>query len=458
MKHFLPSRAFAPEIAVPAPSGSPPCQPCDPVPPDTAGSAEPSRTVLALDSRFRGPTLRLSILWFAVLAVLTISGCSDHPATTGPAAGRGGAAVTVEGGVQKSTGTYGRGALHAFFVPERWNRTLVLYAHGFVDPAEPIALPTQDGIEPLRDELLDRGFAVGYSSFSSNGFAEKEGMLETAQLRGLFTSQFGRPDRVLLAGHSLGGLIAVHLIEKYPKHYAGALAMCGLIGGTKATVDYLGDLRVLFDLFHPGLLPGTVEHVPPGVDLNEDVIAPVVGAVSSDPTGAFVISRVDQTPVPFASGPQLVESFVRGIGFLYRGLDDLKERSHGHFPYGNAETVYTDTAHTGTGGLPASTLAFINENVARVTADRDALNEIDHFYEPSGRLSRPVLTLHNPLDPVAPVLHEDRYREKVAEADASRFLVQRVSSTRYGHCELPVPEMVTNFEDLVSWVETGVRP
>lgn len=395
--------------------------------------------------------MQASRMCLAGLAVLAMAGCSDRPEPTGPDAVAVVPAITLEEGVRRSTGTYGQGAIYAFFVPEAWNGTLVLYAHGFVDPAEPIALPTADGIEGLRDGLLDRGYAVGYSSFSSNGFAEKEGMLETAQLRGLFTSQFGRPDRILLAGHSLGGLIAVHLVERHPEHYAGALVMCGLVGGTKAAMDYIGDLRVLFDLFYPGLLPGTVDHVPPGVDLNEDVIVPVVNSLSADPSGALAISRVDQTPVPFANGAQLVESYVRGIGFLYRGLDDLKERSHGHFPYGNVETTYT-------GSLPAGMLIFINENVARVAADRDALEAVEHFYEPSGALSRPVLTLHNPMDPVAPLLHEDLYEERVDEAGASDLLVRRLSATPYGHCELPVPEMVASFEDLVSWIDTGARP
>lgn len=132
------------------------------------------------------------------------------------------------------------GAKYAFFVPPNWDGELVLYAHGFIDPALPIALPTADQLEPFRDALLGLGYAVGYSSFSKNGLAVKEGANETEQLRGLFVSQFSPPVRVYLTGHSLGGLIAVNLIEKFPSHYAGALPMCAPVGGSQAAVDYVG--------------------------------------------------------------------------------------------------------------------------------------------------------------------------------------------------------------------------
>ena len=36
-------------------------------------------------------------------------------------------------------------------------------------------------------------------------------------------------------------------------------------------------------------------------------------------------------------------------------------------------------------------------------------------------------------------------------------LLQR-SQDSFGHCDLGVPEIVSNFQDLVSWVTTGVKP
>jgi pimeloyl-ACP methyl ester carboxylesterase len=82
------------------------------------------------------------------------------------------------------------------------------------------------------------GFA--FSSYSENGWAVKDGVQRTHQLLGIFTSKFGQPTRVYISGASMGGLIAIELAEKYP----GVIA-----------VDYPANVRVLFDLFYPHVLP-----------------------------------------------------------------------------------------------------------------------------------------------------------------------------------------------------------
>ena len=35
-----------------------------------------------------------------------------------------------------------------------------------------------------------------------------------------------------------------------------ALALCGPVGDFAGQIDYLGDFRVLFDYFFPGVIPG----------------------------------------------------------------------------------------------------------------------------------------------------------------------------------------------------------
>ena len=91
------------------------------------------------------------------------------------------------------------GAQYAMFVPAAWNGRLVLWAHGFVDPHAPIALPDAQppDVAPwlveLRERLLAAGYAVAYSSYAENGWAVKDGAERTHELQGLFRSRFGIP-------------------------------------------------------------------------------------------------------------------------------------------------------------------------------------------------------------------------------------------------------------------------
>ena len=357
----------------------------------------------------------------------------------------------VAAAIQQVEGKTGPGSLYALFVPSNWNGDLAIYAHGFVDAALPVALPTNDDIESLRDALLQRGYAVAYSSYSENGYALKDGMRRTQQLRGIFRSRFERPHRTYIIGHSLGGMVTMALAETYPNHYDGALPMCGVLGGSLAEIDYLSNVRVLFDFFYPGVVPGSLLDIPPGVDLNTQVIGPIIAAISADPTGAGAMASIDQTPIPFSSGPELVESIITAVAFNFRGLDDILGRTHGHSPLDNASTVYTSSL------LPPPLMAAVNAGVERASRTPDAVNYLEKYYEPTGDLRIPMLTLHGVLDPLVPVFNEGLYQQVVAGAGNSHHLVQR-SFGRYGHCTFTVAEMIQGFEDLVAWVEQGVVP
>ena len=114
------------------------------------------------------------------------------------------------------------GAQYALFLPDNWNGDLVVYVHGFIDPAAPVALPdaAPDDVAPwvveLRERLLQAGYAVAYSSFSENGWAVDNGAQRTRELRPLFTHYFKyKPDRTFVIGRSLGSLITLLLVEKY---------------------------------------------------------------------------------------------------------------------------------------------------------------------------------------------------------------------------------------------------
>lgn len=350
-------------------------------------------------------------------------------------------------------GESGKGAKYLLAMPDDWNGDLVVYAHGIIVPATlPIELPTVDDIEALRDLWTSNGYAVAYSSYSKNGFAVREGVKDTLKLNVLFSRRFGKPERRFLVGHSLGGTVCVRLAEFYPQHYDGVLTVAGMIGGSQAEIDYMADVRILWEFFYPGVLPGAIDYVPPGVDLLPAIVAPIISVITTNGMGAGAITLIDQTPVPWVNGNELVESYATALGFWYQGFDDVVARSSKKGFIDNADTVYTSTT------LPPITIAGINAYVERYDASNQAAQYFRRYYEPIGKLAMPHLALHNSRDPAVPVFHQALYAEKVAEQGDSELLVQRITE-RYGHTSLfPAAEVFGAFEELVDWVDTGVAP
>ncbi len=400
----------------------------------------------------------------ALLLGLTIAGCAERIPTSPSASSTKSIAVPVglQPNMSSSSGVWSRqitgetspGALYAFFVPTNWNGDVVYYAHGIVDAALPVSLPTGDGFPAVRDALGGLGYAVAYSSFSENGWAVKDGANSTHQLRGLFAGAVGRPKRSFLMGTSMGGLVVQNLAEKHSNEYDGTLAMCAPLAGAKAEVDYIANVRVMFDVLYPGVLPGDVLHVPSGLDVNTGVFGPALGAIYANPTGLGIIARIKQTPLAGNDGTELVTSLLYALAYDVRGIDDFLGRTHGHSMFDNSNTIYSAAAP---GLLPDPLLAWINASAGRFTATPDALNYLDRYYMPDGDLSTPTITMHTTRDPLVPFFHEAAFAQAVSQQNDSPRLLQR-SFDRFGHCAFSTTEMVDAFQALSGWVATGQKP
>ena len=132
------------------------------------------------------------------------------------------------------------------------------------------------------------------------------------------------------------------------------------------------------------------------------------------------------------------------------GVNDLLERTHGQILFDNNQTTY----HSLT--VPQLD-PLVNQTIARYTATDAALDWLSNNYEPSGNLDIPMLTFHKTRDRLVPYRHEAAYLAKVANAGKTANLLQR-SQNSFGHCDLGVSTIMTNFQDLVNWVNTGVKP
>ena len=391
----------------------------------------------------------------ALAALLFAAGCGRQsptapiaPGTTtrftadvaAPAVHAGGEAVHLEGSV-------GPGALYSLDKPAEWNGDLVLYMHGYSAPGSPVALPNNAAV---RDKLLAAGFAVAASSYSENGYAVPEAMRQTHQLRALFVSRVAKPKRVFLFGVSLGGIVGMLLTEKFPQQYDGTFLASGVVGGTRAEVEYLSDTKVLFDALFPNVHLGGLFDPILLTDLNAQLVGPVVGAVQATPNNLGILNMITRHPLAGNNGQELTTSLVTVLGFQMQGAGDLLDRMHGHDFFDNADHAYT-------GPLPPAVTDPINASVARYRSTADARAWMEHYGEPSGELYIPVLTVHNTRDPVVPFFHEALLANAVQARGLGDNLVQR-SKNSYGHVAFTPDELVQNFQDLVHWVDTGVRP
>lgn len=406
----------------------------------------------------------------SLVAVLALAACADQATNPVPnpyPAGGAPLATTAADGLWRDvvTGETGPGSQYAFYVPNDWNGSVVYYAHGIRLPSAPVDLNVGDGFDAFRDALGARHYAVALSSFDENGFAVKDGAQRTHQLRGLFASKFGKPVRSYLAGMSLGGLMVESLAEQYGgSQYDGTLAMCSPLGGSASEVNYLADVRVLFDWFYPGVVPGDVMNVPAGTNPDAAVGA-AVGAIMANPTGLGAMLRIDQTPIEGTNGNEWVTSVAYAIKYNILALDNLMDHTHGHPFYDNSTTTYSSSLPAPY-GLPASLMAALNgqvpgvAGVGRFTATPDALNYLDQYYTPTGALTVPTLTLHTVNDPFVPRRkHEAEFRSAVSNAGATSLLVQRsVPGDHFGHCTFKPDEITAAFDALANWVENGVKP
>jgi pimeloyl-ACP methyl ester carboxylesterase len=392
---------------------------------------------------------RFALLRRAVCAVLLLTlaasaGCSRKsvlaPNVAAPEAARAAEQFRHQHANDQAVHLEGRsesGALWVIDKPAAWNRSLVVYLHGYTLPSDPVALPNNG---PVRDSLLARGYAVAASSYSSNGFAVPEGIRDSDALREIFRRNVAEPRHTYLFGRSLGGLIGMLMTQRIPEHYDGSLLVCGIVGGSTEEIQYIGDIRVLFDTMYPGVIPGDLEHSTPITDPNTQLIGPIVAAVTANPQGLGIIQLLARHPLAGANSQEVVASLINAMGFSMQAGSDLYQRCQSTSFFDNASYTYASAA------LPPPLLADINTRVRRYTRAHEAAEFLRRYGEPTSRLRIPMLSLHTTRDPQVPVFHEDLLAQELS----SPLLIQR-RVDRYGHDTFTAGELMVHFNDLVNF-------
>ena len=341
-------------------------------------------------------------------------------------------------------GTQSSGALYAICMPQIWNGDLVIFAHGYVAPNEPLdsfvsQLLLPDGTN-VPDLVTGLGYAFAATSYSKTGLAVQEGIADVRDLVNIFKAQHSGTHHVYLIGASEGGLVTTLEAEQHSTEFSGGLAMCGPIGNFRSQINYFGDFRVIFDYFFPGLIPGSPVNVPQDVIDNwyTTYVPAIETAVLANPHATSQLLSVTGAKTDPNDSSSITETVIGLLSYNVQTTNDGKVELSGQ-PYDNQSKHYSGSDND----------RLLNQSVERFSADQSAVNQINAHYQTSGRLPIPLVTLHNTGDPIVPFWHETQYFTKVLLRGSILKYVGIPSLTYYGHCNFSSTEALAAFAILV---------
>ena len=364
-------------------------------------------------------------------------------------------------GFEDSTREWGvlRNAGWRIEIPADWNGDLVMWAHGFRGTETRLFFNPEE--VPFRQWLLENGYAWAASTYSKNDYNVGTAVTDTYRLSRYFRRVAGeRPDRTYIAGASMGGHVTAASIERYRRHYDGAMPVCGVLGDFEL-FDYFLD----FNLAAQQLGLGTSQF-PVGDDYLTATVPAITAALEAAP-GAWPMAlnengqALKQLTENRSGGdrPNFDEAwaFWNSSGFLFGlGVGDGTIAESDKVAVENVGVFYETDLIPG----PSNAIEEqLNADITRVEADRRARRTNRRSGSPvlTGRIKVPVLTLHNLGDLFVPFGMEVDYAADVAKRGRSHLLVQR-AIRGVGHCGFSTTEYEQGFADLVAWVETGARP
>ncbi|MFN9745355.1 MAG: hypothetical protein ACK57B_06900 [Betaproteobacteria bacterium] len=391
-------------------------------------------------------------------AAAALAGCASVPPLPAEAPPQ---AVACPAGLPEGTRCLGgrdsAGAHYLAAVPARWNRVLVVHAHGGPLLGEPQA---ERVIEDLQrwSIMVRAGYAWVGSSFRQGGVAVRAAAEDTERVRRIFVAHVARPEHTVLHGQSWGASVAAQGAGMFTegRPYDAVLLTSGVLGGGTRSYDFRLDLRVVYQHLcqnHPrpdepgyplwmGLPAGsTMTQAELARRARECLGLGLPPAQRTPEQARRLRTIVDVIRIPEAS----VQGHLNWATFHFQ--DIATKRTGGRNVFGNVGARYT--------GSPDD--AALNAAVARYAADPEAVKAFGADTDPTGRIPVPVLTVHAIHDPVAFVELEHRFGETMRAAGSADRLVQ-VFTEHAEHSYLADPLYPALLQQLLAWQRGGARP
>ncbi len=345
------------------------------------------------------------------------------------------------------------GADYLIAVPENWQGGLVVFAHGIQRGPGPGAVTAP----PIAGHILAEGHAWIASGYRAREYQPHLFIEDLVALRELFLKDIGQPRWTIIYGQSMGGHIAVASLELRPGLYQGGLVECGLVDGI-SIADYLLAYTAAAELIAGVPLLDAPDKEAFARLLNERVV-PALGM----PGSYTARGRQFDSVVKYLMGadqagndlPLRLQGLQRRylLNMIHRPPDLEKEPNPG---VRAASTLHIRYRIDPGLGLTEDEL---NARVRRVRPAKDARSPTVNpvYAERTGRLTVPLITLHETGDAWVPLSLEQSYRRRTIAAGTGHLLVQRVMRAP-SHCAFDGETRERAFDDLVAWIERGVRP
>lgn len=389
-------------------------------------------------------------------------------------------------------------------LPETWNGSLLIYSRPLVpvdaaqedgkafEPIAETAPGTGAGVDVVAEALLDQGYALAGAGSPVGGWAIDDSIASITAVREAFVTNVGVPNRIYTWGQSLGGLAALRAGQDND-WVSGSASVCGLLAGLNPNMDLALDAAVAVKgLLAPKLqLTGfeSVEQARAAYNRAMDALTEAAEAPFGTGTVPLqVIAQVAEVPTqsettagytPEAINAAIVENLEPVIARTT--LERFRvEQEFGGNPstnegvnYGARVTVDEATAIDAYGGEGA-TLTLLGKIAAvpTVAADTTARAAADEQYPRPTALTKPNVTLHTALDPVAILANETLYGVWAEQSSGEdiRWLSINVAApptdlqaegpapAGVGHCSFTGATLVGAVKVLDEWVRLGKFP
>ncbi len=376
--------------------------------------------------------------------------------------------------VQRIDGNHAAGDRWAIEKPTPWNGKLLLYGRGYGSGPRDAAPETAPrGVKEL---LLAEGYALAASNYTGREWALEEAPGDQIEVLDEFERRFGKAQRTIAWGTSMGGLTTLAMIERNPQRFDGALPLCASVSGS------LGMLNTALDgafAFRSLVAPNSDIRV---VGIDDDRVNGVRVQQALDlawrtPQGkarVMLAGALAQLPLwtdsaaaepaagDFAAqAEQLRRSFQMGV-FLPRVNQET--RAQGRYSWNTGVDYRAQLRKSGRWNLVKRFYAEAGLDLEadlgelnaapRINADPAAVAYMRNNYVPTGNLKIPVLTLQTIGDGLTVPATHGSLRKIVRDAGNSKWLAQ-IFSRRAGHCTATPAETIAALKTLEHRLDRG---